>query len=194
MTQEELEEKLVTAGYRNLFFYGREDPIEEIWNEGKNKRKLALLIKSATSSLLAKFLAAEVLREYNIPFGREIKKILPEAYVKALENAANFETYQLNANYWGFLYEENDPGDLGKQIIEFGQVAVPYLIKLLDNNETPIYEGSSEATLGSSYLYRIKDFAAFYLFKITNIPIQFYHDLKKRDAEIERYKEELNKR
>ena len=59
---------------------------------------------------------------------------------------------------------------------------------LEDSNGLILYEGSQEATMGNSYQYRIKDIAAFYLSKITNIPIQFYQDFEKRDAEIERLK------
>ena len=188
MSKEKLEDKLVEAGYQDLFFYGRDSTIEGIWQKGKNKKRLQRLIKRSGSSLHAKFLAAEVLREYNVPVKEKLKPFLAEAYVKALENTPDIGVYQLIANLWGFLYEDDDPGVLGQLVIELGPLTVPYLAKLLDNEEMPLYEGSSEATYGSSFGYRIKDFAAYYLSKILNIPIQFYRDLKERDAEIERFK------
>jgi hypothetical protein len=47
----------------------------------------------------------------------------------------------------GHLYDEDDSGYLGKQLIKFG-----------------------DAAIGNSYLYRVKDFVAYYLSKITNPP------------------------
>jgi hypothetical protein len=80
---------------------------------------------------------------------------------------------------------------LGKKVISFGKIALPFLVKLLDDDGTVFYEGSKEATIGNAYHYRIKDFAAFYISKITNNPIQFYKNYKDRDREIERLKKRI---
>lgn len=84
-------------------------------------------------------------------------------------------------------------GDIGEQLIQIGKAAIPSLIKLLDDTNFYFFYEGSESTSNMDYQYRVKDFAAFFLSKITKVPWQFYLDKKKRDIEIERFKKELFK-
>ncbi|HEX3045105.1 MAG TPA: hypothetical protein VHY08_10140 [Bacillota bacterium] len=86
-----------------------------------------------------------------------------------------------------------DYGALGAHLVETGLKAVPYLTKILGNQDTFFYKGSQEATLGNSLGFRVKDAAAYYISKVTGIPVKFYQQTADRDAEIERLKATLEK-
>lgn len=194
MNTPNLEKKLIEIGYSNLFLSGDDEQLDSIWKDGVYQQNLEHIINSENSSLLVKFLAAEVLEHYDIKLPKEHNGELAKVYSYALENTSieNGNDVQLNGNLWGFLYEHNDLGYLGKKIVLLDTVAIPSLIQLLSKNGRILYEGSQEAMLGNSYQYRIKDFAAFYISKIKDIPIKFYQDIEKRDQEIERFKQRLD--
>ena len=188
-----LEEKLNDIGYSNLFLSDNQQ-LDRIWQNGENKLKLKQIINADSSTLTAIFLANEVLRNYNIESEKKNSSKLAEAYVFALKhtNIEKDSQLGLNANLWGLLYEENDVGHLGEMLISFGVVAVLFLSMLLNDNGSVLYEGGQEAMIGNAYQYRIKDFAAFYISRIKNTPIEFYQDIEERDREIERFKKSLN--
>ncbi len=191
-----LAQQLEDSGYRQLFLTGKQKGAKEIWQEGKNKNALEKLLADENTSLYAQFLAIEILRRFKVDVDSKHNSQLAKAYTYALKHSsADQKKYSsITGNAWGLLYEEDHLGHLGKQMVALGKSAIPELVKLLDNNHGKIlYEGSEEATIGNGYQYRIKDFAAFYLSKITQTPITFYQDLAKRDAEIERFKKALPK-
>jgi hypothetical protein len=66
MAKQTLEQALLEAGYRNLFYFGEDGAAKDIWLKGKRKKKLKKLIKAEGSDLHAKFLAPEVLRTYGV--------------------------------------------------------------------------------------------------------------------------------
>lgn len=186
-----LDKRLTEIGYPRLFMSGDQNLAEKVWDNGNNKAKLLGIIQNKSCSLHARFLAAEILRYFKTLLNPDYFEVLAEAYAYALANtsADKGNIFQLNGNLWGFLYEENDPGYLGQQFINFGDASVPHLIELLDDNDGRIlYEGSKEATVGNAYGYRIKDFAAFYISQIKDIPVSFHQDFEKRDQEIETLK------
>ncbi|MDH3974169.1 MAG: hypothetical protein OEV42_07805 [Deltaproteobacteria bacterium] len=196
MKKNDLESRLIEIGYPGLFMYGEQSLADSIWENGENVEQLKGIIFSDSSPSHAKFLAAEVLRYFDVELDIKSYKTLADAYAHALEHtsADRGNSAQLNGNLWGLLYDENDTGYLGKQFIKFDIAAISPLTKLLDDRASRIlYEGSQEATIGNAYQYRIKDFAAFYISKIKDIPIRFYQDFKARDKEIERLKGLLKK-
>jgi len=70
-----------------------------------------------------------------------------------------------------------------------GPPALPALTALLDNADLRTdYEGSEEATVGNMARYRVKDFAAFYIAQIKNMPLPFYPDFVRRDEAIAQLK------
>ncbi|MGB8191536.1 MAG: hypothetical protein WCF67_06430 [Chitinophagaceae bacterium] len=190
MNISDLEKILLDAGFPKLFMYGERSLSGEIWNDQKNEDLLKKLLASDTASDHARFLAAEVLRVHGAFFNEPGAGKLAEIYAGALKNTSegSGNPYQLSGNLWGFLYESDDAGPLGEQLINSGKAAIPVLINLLNDDNPVLYEGSQEATLGNEYQYRIKDFAAFYISKIKNIPVKFYQDINDRDKEIERLK------
>jgi len=190
MKIDKFEKKLIDIAYPGLFMYGSKSLADSVWNNGNNLAKLEKLIESKNSSLHSKFLAAEILRHFEIKAKAKHYDILSEAYTYALANSSIYKEgfIQLNGNLWGFLYEMDDTGYLGKQLIKYGDRCIPGLVKLLNDDNIVLYEGSKEATIGNSYQYRIKDIAAFYIAKIKNITINYYKDFEDRDKEIERLK------
>lgn len=190
MNEKKLENQLLDAGYPGLFMFGSNSLVEGIWKNGNNKARLENIILSEASSTQAKFLAAEILGKFDYFPGTELNYILVKVYIEALRNTSenSDNKYGLNGNLWGFLYELDDLGFLGARIVHFNLQATPYLKDLLDDDGVVLYDGSREATVGNAYQYRIKDFAAFYLSKIKNIPVDFYQDFGQRDKEIERLK------
>lgn len=182
--------KFMKDGYGHFFNYlERDKALSKAWGEPNSLEKLKNIVSNEKTPLKARFLACEVLFEKHFIFVADIGgDVVAKVYAAALvENQTGM------ANSWGFLYEENDAGPTGIRFSMIGKSSVPHLQALLDNSNHLVYAGSKEATIGNAYQYRIKDFAAFYLAKITNVPITFYKDLEKRDAEISRFKKELAK-
>jgi hypothetical protein len=193
MIKESFADKLVSIGYSRLFMSGDQNLADSVWDNGNNKIKLEQLMNDPHSSLHAKFLSAELLRLFKIDLSVQNKYDLAKVYADALahSNIDSDDFNYLNGNLWGFLYEMNDNGYLGQQLINLGDLSIPYLVNLLDDNGRVIYEGSQDATIGNEYKYRLKDFAAFYISKIKNIQVKYYEDLEERDKEIERLKSTL---
>lgn len=188
-----LEFKISKTNYGDLFLRSDYSFIDSIWNEGKNEEKLKKILEDEKSSLTVKFLTAEILRYFEVDITKKFSKQVSSSYLYSLidtsEEGKNIA--ELNGNLWGFLYDQDDTGHLGEVFIKLGDDSVNDLEKGLTNNAFVFYEGSREATTGNSYQYRVKDFAAFYISKIKDIPMTFYQDFEKRDAEIERLKEIL---
>lgn len=194
MATKTLEAKMIAIGYSGLFLLGDDSLLDSIWDEGNNLKQLTEVIESESSSPVAIFLAAEVLRFYDASVDPNSYVALAEAYAYALKQSGvdGGNTMGLNGNLWGLLYEEDDPGYLGQQFIMFGNASLTPLKELLDDSSGGVlYEGSEEAISGNAYRFRIKDFAAFYISKITKIPVKFHQDFEERDREIERLRNQL---
>ncbi|WP_160127698.1 hypothetical protein [Kordia antarctica] len=189
-----LEKRIRELGYRSLFLTDLEVTDKEIWNFGANEQELKIIAYSEKTSDFSRFLTVELLRHYDVKINSKYHSLIAKSYAYALSNSAtdNPHFFGVVGNLWGLLYEEDDLGKLGSFYVSLGDKAVLSLSNLLDNkNDKIFYDGSEEATIGNSYQYRVKDFAAFYISKIKNIPITFYQDFDQRDAEIERLKEIL---
>jgi hypothetical protein len=91
----------------------------------------------------------------------------------------------VTGNEWGFMYHGGGEGALGTHLPEVGGAAVRHLLPLLDDPANILYEDSQEVMLGDSPRYRVKDAAAYYIGKLTGVPIPFHEAIKDRDAEIE---------
>ncbi|WP_298420674.1 hypothetical protein [uncultured Kordia sp.] len=187
------EQELIANGYQNVFQTNTKENYENIWKHDLNRGKLYNIISSKNSSLLGRFLASEVVFMNDAEINEKYYEVISESYVYALEktNMLDENFIGINGNSWGFLYEEEAIGVLGKRLIKFGNKAIPHLTELLVIEGKVLYIGSGDALIGNRYQYRIKDFAAFYISKIKDIPMTFYQNFEKRDAEIERLKELL---
>lgn len=112
MSEPIFEKRLTEIGFPGLFMYGERGPVSSIWENGKNKKELEDIVYDSTGSFYAKFLAAEILRKYNVPFAEDKAGILSGIYAMALKNTSEAaeNKYFLNGNLWGMLYESDDPG------------------------------------------------------------------------------------
>ena len=178
-----LANKLTDLGYIELFHRQGEDAIDSVWDEPGAPETLEDLAVDQHASRLANFLAAEVLfyKRRDYPVERD-KGRLASVYATALA-----QDFTQMANPWGL------PGELdglaGQHFVALGEAAIPKLAQLLDNEAERHYAGSKEATLGNSFRYRVKDFAAFFMSEIEKVPFEVHEDPRARDTEIERLKE-----
>lgn len=178
--------KLVAREFGEFFIYPMHDQtIEKIWADSRNHQLLDNILDDATVSDEAKFLACEVFFKKDILFmQRHSPEKVADIYTKALSN-----DFTGIANSWGLLYEHEDEGTVGIAFLAIGEKAIPALSKLLDDERTHLrYEGSIEATVGNGYRYRIKDFAAYYIGRITGNPLTYYPNLADRDEQINNLK------
>ncbi|MGH1338434.1 MAG: hypothetical protein ACRBFS_20130 [Aureispira sp.] len=173
-------DKLTNGYYGDLFNYMvREEVANKVWEEASYEQLIAL-VKQETAPMKARFFACEILEIKQLDYWKEVpKETIARIYATAL--AENYTGY---ANSWGFLYEHNDEGTTGIMFLELWDKALPALISLLDNNTQHSYAGSKEATMGNAYRFRVKDFAAYYIGKITRIPVAYHNSLENRDKEI----------
>ncbi|MCX7021216.1 MAG: hypothetical protein NTW26_02875 [bacterium] len=88
-----------------------------------------------------------------------------------LYRLANDVTY----NEWGlYLYGEDGiflSGSLAERVTAGGDSAVGGLAAFLDDEKECFIEGSEEATLGSMYAHRVKDYAAIMLARILGVGV-----------------------
>lgn len=84
-------------------------------------------------------------------------------------------------------------GPSGKHVVQLGEPAVAALISLLDDGKQIDYGGSEEATVGNSYAYRVKDFAAFFISRIRKLPFTVVEDPAARDHAIEQLGVQIGK-
>ena len=184
-SSKELNNKLLDKSYSLLFLSSNDNQVDTLWGEYK-KHAFIELVNDTTADDNVRFLAAEILFHKSDSFPpKNLYGALGNVYANALKiTGLSNSKFVLAANGWGFLYDRDDVGFIGKRFILIGEPAVKYLTNQLENADQVMYEGSEEATIGNSYHYRIKDIAAFYISKIKNIPVKFYQNIEDRDKEI----------
>ena len=180
-----LANKLTELGYIELFHRQGEEAIDSVWDEPGAPEILDDLAVDQQASRLANFLAAEILfyKRQDYP-AEHAKRQLASVYATAL--ARDFTQM---ANPWGLPGKLDGPA--GGHFVALGEAAVPELANLMDDETERLYVGSKEATLGNSFHYRVKDFAAFFMSNIRRIPFEVHEDPEARDEEIERLRESL---
>ena len=192
---EQVADDLGRAGYAGLFLAGDRSSHGSLWRDGENREALEEIVKGERYGDLERVLASEVLYRHgdsDPPEGWE--DTLGRVYARALSiTGTGDRPIVLTGNLWGFMYHSDqsgvqDYGPLGAHLLEAGPAAVPHLVPLLDDPASLFYEGSQEATLGNSLRYRVKDAAAYYLGKLTGVPVAFHEQPQERDAEIDRLK------
>ncbi|MCR9174320.1 MAG: hypothetical protein NXI10_17615 [bacterium] len=189
----ELAHKLENEAYGEMYVYPIHNrTIDAIWSDTTNHVLLYQIIEDKDCSGKAKFLACEVLH------AKDTKKYMTSFYLKEIADIyadALIHNYTGKTNPWGLLYRHDDAGECGAMFLILGESAIPTLIQLLDNESVVTnYHGSSEATVGNGYKFRVKDFAAFYLGQIIHEPLEYYDDYEDRDAQIEHLKKKLKER
>lgn len=163
--------------YVELFMRSGTAAMDRLWNAGHGPEDLAALAVDANAPWQPRFLAAEILFRKRPGFPSvEQKPTLASAYVEALRAAAI-------GNPWGLPGELDGPA--GQHLVSLGDAASPGLMTLLEDGRLVPYWGSQEATLGNSYAFRVKDFAAFFLSKIRGGPYVLHVDPAARDADIQ---------
>lgn len=173
-------EKLVNNSYGDLFNYIVRKEVAQKAIEDAGVEQLIVIVQKEAAPMKARFFACEILEVDNISHLAVVpEQTLALIYAQALAN--NYTGY---ANSWGFLYEHDDEGTTGIMFLELWDKALPALIPLLDNDTQHSYAGSREATMGNAYRFRVKDFAAYYISKITRIPVKYHNSLENRDKEI----------
>ena len=186
----DLASRLEAKGAASFFNYMvRPDVVDAFWSEPNSRQNLENLVRDTSASPLARFLACEVLFEKEFLFiGSVGPEVIAPVYTYALQN--NLTGL---ANSWGLLYEHNDVGPVGSNLTTLGQEALPAILELLNDERVLLeYEGSEEATVGNAYKFRIKDFAAYYISKITRKPLAYHADTAARDKAIEALRATLN--
>lgn len=196
-TKDKLANQLKEVGYSGLFQYGERSLADDVWQDGENEDTLRQIVLYPEYEVYIRLLASEVLYAKSTDYPpSDWKDTLAYIYAQALAISGHQEGILIAGNQWGFMYFYDksgikDYGSLGSHLVNTGRPAIPYLVTLLNNDNSLFYEGSEEATIGNSLKYRVKDAAAYYIGKITGIPVQFHESHADRDAEIERLKEQL---
>ena len=139
---------------------------------------------------LERVLAEEVLFANDVgypPHGWD--DLLGSVYARALAiTGTGDRPIVLTGNEWGFLYHGGGDGALGIHLLAAGDAAVRHLLPLLDDPASIFYEGGQEAMLGGGLRYRVKDAAAYFIGKLTGVPMPFHEAIAERDAEIEQFR------
>jgi hypothetical protein len=183
---------LTAAGYGGLFMAsdgtGR---VDAIWRNGQHRTYLEQIVRDRALPDLTRLLASELLYQRSPGYPPLAwRGTLAYLYAQALAITGDPSgPFQISGNQWGFMYRSDaagvrDDGVLAVHLLASGAEAVPHLARLLDDPNPILYEGSQEATLGRRLGYRVKDAAAYFIGRITGVPVRFHENLADRDAEI----------
>jgi hypothetical protein len=171
-----LAERLVKLGYVNLFMRLDAASADGLWNEEAGPEALLSLSLDESADVEARFLASEILFERRPDFPPdEARRTLGRVYAAALRLAEL-------GNPWGLPGEREGPS--GQHLRKIGYPAAEALVDLLGDEREVRYAGSSEATYGNSFGYRVKDIAAFLLSRILGLPYVVKESPEARDKEI----------
>ncbi len=188
-----LSEKLTKTGYDALFRESGSARVrDEVWTNFP-QQDFEDLVGDSSAPALARFLSSQILLGKDMTFlSRTDLQSLSEVYVQAL-----LDNYTGDMSDWGFVRGNDDLGVLGGMFLVFGGQSLPRLLELLENGTvvdyrrpSPDFSGFDPRTLQK---LRVKDFAALYLSKIENLPIEFKIPFDERDKAIRNLKERLPK-
>ena len=186
MNTKDLTDRLTSLGYVNLFMRLDDADLNELWDKPGAPEALTSILLDQSANAEARFLAAEILFERQPGFPPdELRTLLGQLYACALSQAEM-------GNPWGLPGELD--GQAGQHLVKIGWPAIKALLSLLDDQRQIQYAGSKEATFGNSFLYRIKDLAAFYISKIGRHPYVLHESPEARDIEILRLRSMLHKK
>jgi len=165
--------------------------LDEIWKSA-SQQDFERLVGDTKSPSLARFLSSQILLSKDMTFfSRTDLNSLSDVYVQAL--LGNFTKTMSD---WGFLHGNDDMGVVGSIFLVFGERSVPRLVNLLSDEMVVDYERPSTDVSGFDRTrlqkVRVKDFAALYLSKIKNLPIEFKIAFDERDKEIIKLKNKLS--
>ena len=179
----DLADRLMSLGYTRLFLSLDDAALNALSSEPGAAEALAALVRDPGAEAKARFLAAEILfrKQPRYPSPADTALLAP-IYADALRHAQM-------ANPWGMPGELDGPA--GRHLVAIGRAAAVALLPLLDDARAVIYGGSEEATVGNSYQYRVKDFAAFFIHCITGAPYSVLKAQPERDREIEKLRASL---
>jgi hypothetical protein len=183
--------QLINEEFGEFFIYPMHNTtIDEIWSDTSNHSLMDSIMNDPDISMEAKFLVCEICLTKDRYFITRYSYIyLADIYANALIN-----NYTGMANSWGMLYNHDDTGQTGARFILMGEFAIPVLTKLLEDDRILLsYNGSIESTIGNGYRFRIKDFAAYYIGEILNIPLKYFSEYTERDVQINELKAAIQK-
>ncbi|MFT6502551.1 MAG: hypothetical protein ACJASQ_002678 [Crocinitomicaceae bacterium] len=183
--------QLINRSFGEFFIYPMHDnTINTIWSDTNNHVLMDRIMTASDISMEAKFLVCEIYFKKDHRFlERYFIKDIAEIYASALVN-----NYTGMANSWGLLYEHEDAGTAGAVFLILGDLAIPTLTKLLEDDRILLsYNGSIESTIGNGYKFRIKDFAAYYIGEILNTPLKYFPENPERDSQINELKVRIQK-
>jgi hypothetical protein len=187
-----LAQRLTNMGYPALFKEAdHEHSLDEIWKSA-SQQDFERLVGDTKAPSLARFLSSQILLSRDMTFfSRTDLNSLTDVYIQAL--LGNFTKTMSD---WGFLHRNDDMGIVGSIFLVFGERSIPKLVNLLSDGTVVDYERVSPDVSGFDRTMlqkvRVKDFAALYLSKIKNIPLELKIAFDERDREIIRLKKKLS--
>jgi hypothetical protein len=187
-----LDRRLRNIGYAALFTEAdHAQALDEIWNSA-SQQDFEGLVADTKASPLARFLGSQILLSKDMTFfSRTDLSSLSEVYVQAL-----LGNYTKAMSDWGFVHSNDDAGVVGGVFLVFGERSVPQLVKLLRDEKVVDYERPAPDASGFDQTrlqrVRVKDFAALYISKIRNVPIEFKIAFDERDNEIARLESKVS--
>jgi len=174
----ELAAELAARGYTDLFMRAGTEDLDRVWNRPRGPQELEALAVDPSASWEPRFLAAEILFRKRPGFPRSDQRAaLASVYVEALRHATM-------GNPWGLPGELD--GDAARHLMSLGEPVAVALEPLLDDQRRIPFWGSKEATLGNSFAFRVKDFAASFMNAIRGRPYVLHIDPSDRDADIQK--------
>jgi hypothetical protein len=187
-----LDRRLRNIGYPALFKEtGHARSLMELWKSA-SQQDFERLVGDTKTSPLARFLASQILLGKDMTFfSRTDLNSLSKVYVQAL-----LGNYTKAMSDWGFVQSNDDMGAVGSIFLVFGKRSVPELVKLLGDETVVDYERLTPDASGFDPTrlrrVRVKDFAALYISKIRNVPIEFKIAFDERDSEIARLESKVS--
>ncbi|HET7501828.1 MAG TPA: hypothetical protein VFK02_12515 [Kofleriaceae bacterium] len=190
MRVDELAQRLAACRMTELATALAMDPqVSDVWRAYPDPQSYVALVEDHRRPVSIRFAAALMLRsaeQSQLP--RADPHMVAQVFATALQQ--NLAGYAFS---WGWLWAPGDSlGSLGRVFVEIGRPAEHALEPLLED-PTPLdtYLGRDQAIPMARRQYRVKDFAAFYLARISSVDLPWEPDLARRDEAIARLRSRL---
>ncbi len=171
--------------YWHMFNMGFETRADSIWYADEDSRTiLETIVYDDSISTRSRFIACEILFDHCEwdPQG-PIRATIASIYATALR-----DNYTGSGNAWGL---PENTGDIGDNILQFGELLVIAFKPLLNCERPVIYFGSRTATSGQNGKFRVKDIAASYICAVRHIEFDGSEDPAGRDRQIRKIKRKI---
>jgi hypothetical protein len=185
----DMADSLKKWGYAKVLVENNGHIADSLWNMPDGEEILKRVAYRTGSRRIERFIAAEIVFRKDPTYPPKDDEQLLHDLSHAYANALSYD-YAPYGEYWGNI-RTGTIGICGEHLLRIGTAAIPELTRQTLNQEFDFYLKYKSGEIGTLYVPRKKDHAAFFLSRLINEPYAFKREKTERDADIEVLRKKL---